>query len=169
MDPTEKGKEPVKTFGPNIPFSLDIVFGKVKAQGKLPVDVPGLDENYKYNDKIAYKLGYGLETILRKDEKYIKPGENQNSEVSDGSSNDENLGSNETSIVDKSNNQAKDDEEVKTDTNLKNKDKASLSNANKEEITNKNQGPKTGVSGLGSILGLLASSLAGVFASRKRK
>ncbi|WP_311516646.1 glycoside hydrolase family 3 N-terminal domain-containing protein [uncultured Anaerococcus sp.] len=169
MDPTEKGKDPVKTFGPNIPFSLDIVFGKVKSQGKLPVDVPGLDENYKYNDKIAYKLGYGLETTLRKDEKEIKPEENQNSEVSDGSSNDENLGSNETSIVDKSNNPAKDDEEAKTDTNLKNKDKASLSNANKEEITNKNQGPKTGVSGLGSILGLLASSLAGAFASRKRK
>lgn len=65
MDPTEKGKDPVKTFGPNIPFSLDIIFGKVASTGKLPVDVPGLTENYEYNDEIAYKLGYGLETKLK--------------------------------------------------------------------------------------------------------
>lgn len=65
MDPTEKGKDPVKTFGPNIPFSLDIIFGKVASTGKLPVDVPGLTDNYEYNDEIAYKLGYGLETKLK--------------------------------------------------------------------------------------------------------
>lgn len=65
MDPTEKGKDPLKTFGPNIPFSLDIVFGKVESTGKLPVDVPGLTDNYEYNDEIAYKLGYGLETKLK--------------------------------------------------------------------------------------------------------
>lgn len=65
MDPTEKGKDPVKTFGPNIPFSLDIVFGKVASTGKLPVDVPGLTDNYEYNNEIAYKLGYGLETKLK--------------------------------------------------------------------------------------------------------
>lgn len=65
MDPTEKGKDPVKTFGPNIPFSLDIIFGKVASTGKLPVDVPVLTDNYEYNDEIAYKLGYGLETKLK--------------------------------------------------------------------------------------------------------
>lgn len=65
MDPTEKGKDPVKTFGPNIPFSLDVIFGKVASTGKLPVDVPGLTDNYEYNDEIAYKLGYGLETKLK--------------------------------------------------------------------------------------------------------
>lgn len=65
MDPTEKGKDPVKTFGPNIPFSLDIIFGKVASTGKLPVDVPGLTDNYEYNDEMAYKLGYGLETKLK--------------------------------------------------------------------------------------------------------
>lgn len=67
MDPTEKGKEPTKTFGPNIPFSLDIVFGKVASKGKLPVDVPVLTENYEYKDEIAYKIGYGLETRLNKE------------------------------------------------------------------------------------------------------
>lgn len=65
MDPTEKGKDPVKTFGPNIPFSLDVIFGKVASTGKLPVDVLGLTDNYEYNDEIAYKLGYGLETKLK--------------------------------------------------------------------------------------------------------
>ena len=65
MDPTEKGKDPVKTFGPNIPFSLDVIFGKVASTGKLPVDVPGLTDNYEYNDEITYKLGYGLETKLK--------------------------------------------------------------------------------------------------------
>lgn len=68
MDPTEKGKDPVKTFGPNIPYSLDVVFGKVSSKGKLPVDVPELDENYEYTDKIAYEIGYGLETKLRDDD-----------------------------------------------------------------------------------------------------
>lgn len=67
MDPTEKGKDPVKTFGPNIPYSLDVVFGKVSSKGKLPVDVPELDENYEYTDKIAYEIGYGLETKLNDD------------------------------------------------------------------------------------------------------
>lgn len=65
MDPTEKGKEPTKTFGPNIPFSLDIVFGKVASTGKLPVDVPALTKDYEYKDEIAYKIGYGLETKLK--------------------------------------------------------------------------------------------------------
>lgn len=68
MDPTEKGKDPVKTFGPNIPYSLDVVFGKVTSKGKLPVDVPELDENYEYTDKIAYEIGYGLETKLIDDD-----------------------------------------------------------------------------------------------------
>ena len=65
MDPTEKGKDPTKTFGPNIPFSLDIVFGKVASTGKLPVDVPALTKDYEYKDEIAYKIGYGLETKLK--------------------------------------------------------------------------------------------------------
>lgn len=69
MDPTEKGKGPVKTFGPNIPYSLDVVFGKVSSKGKLPVDVPELDKNFEYTDKIAYEIGYGLETKLRDDDK----------------------------------------------------------------------------------------------------
>ena len=60
MDPTERGTDPVKTYGPNIPTSLDIVFGKVNPVGKLPVDVPVLDENYSYTDEIAYEVGYGL-------------------------------------------------------------------------------------------------------------
>ena len=76
MDPTEKGKDPVKTFGPNIPFSLDVVFGKVASTGKLPVDVPGLNENYEYTDEIAYKIGYGLETKIKSDDK--KDSENIN-------------------------------------------------------------------------------------------
>ena len=76
MDPTEKGKDPVKTFGPNIPFSLDVVFGKVASTGKLPVDVPGLNENYEYTDEIAYEIGYGLETKIKSDDK--KDSENIN-------------------------------------------------------------------------------------------
>ena len=76
MDSTEKGKDPVKTFGPNIPFSLDVVFGKVASTGKLPVDVPGLNENYEYTDEIAYEIGYGLETKIKSDDK--KDSENIN-------------------------------------------------------------------------------------------
>ena len=65
MDPTEKGKDPVKTFGPNIPFSLDVVFGKVASSGKLPVNVPKLSEDYKYLDEVAYNIGHGLVTRLK--------------------------------------------------------------------------------------------------------
>lgn len=63
MDPTEKGSDPVKTFGPNIPTSLDIIFGKVASSGKLPVDIPEITEDYKYG-KIKYPFGYGLVTLI---------------------------------------------------------------------------------------------------------
>ncbi len=67
MDPTEPGQEPSKTFGPNIPTSLDIIFGKVASSGKLPVDVPKLSEDFKYTDETAYEFGYGLVTKLKED------------------------------------------------------------------------------------------------------
>lgn len=82
MDPTEKGKDPVKTFGPNIPYSLDIVFGKVASTGQLPVDVPALGDNYEYIDKIAYKIGYGLKTKLESDNvKDSSPDYDENSPI----------------------------------------------------------------------------------------
>lgn len=82
MDPTEKGKDPVKTFGPNIPYSLDIVFGKVSSTGQLPVDVPALGDNYEYTDKIAYKIGYGLATKLESDNaKDSSPVSDENSPI----------------------------------------------------------------------------------------
>ncbi|EHR35486.1 hypothetical protein HMPREF9709_00438 [Helcococcus kunzii ATCC 51366] len=74
MDPTEAGKDPVKAFGPNIPYSLDVVFGKVGSTGKLPVDVPALDDNNKYSDEIAYPLGFGLKTDAKDDEEPEKHG-----------------------------------------------------------------------------------------------
>lgn len=68
MDPTEAGQDPTKTYGPNIPTSLDIVFGKVDATGTLPVDVMELDANNKLTDTVAYPVGYGLTNITTLEE-----------------------------------------------------------------------------------------------------
>ncbi|MDO4605553.1 MAG: glycoside hydrolase family 3 N-terminal domain-containing protein, partial [Helcococcus sp.] len=69
MDPTEAGTDPVKTFGPNIPYSLDIIFGKVASIGKLPVDVPALNEDYTYSNEIEFPFGFGLETNIEQTKK----------------------------------------------------------------------------------------------------
>lgn len=58
--------EPIGAYGPNIPTSLDIVFGAVEPVGKLPVDVMGIDEQYNYTNEIVLPLGTGitdLETV----------------------------------------------------------------------------------------------------------
>ncbi len=57
--PTEYNGE-TKAYGVNYPAALMTVFGGNKPTGKLPVDVPELDENTKYTDEILYPIGYGL-------------------------------------------------------------------------------------------------------------
>ncbi len=65
MDPTESDGSiaPQKAFGPNIPGGIDIIFGYAAATGKLPVDVPVV-ENNAYTDQIKYPFGFGLETEI---------------------------------------------------------------------------------------------------------
>ena len=52
--------EPVPAYGPNIIEAVYAVFGKITPSGKLPVDVPGIDENYHYTDEIMYSRGWGI-------------------------------------------------------------------------------------------------------------
>lgn len=61
MDPTESGKEqPTQAFGPNIPAGIEIIFGLAAPTGKLPVDIPALNDQYQMTDEIKYPFGYGL-------------------------------------------------------------------------------------------------------------
>ena len=57
--PTEYDGNTV-TYGPNYPAVLITVLGGNVPTGKLPVDVPALDENTRYTDEILYPIGYGL-------------------------------------------------------------------------------------------------------------
>ncbi|MFV0381884.1 MAG: glycoside hydrolase family 3 N-terminal domain-containing protein [Breznakia sp.] len=60
MDPTEN-LQPDAAFGPNIPAGVEIIFGNADAKGKLPVDVPAINQNHDIDiSKIAYPFGYGL-------------------------------------------------------------------------------------------------------------
>lgn len=60
MDPTE-GLQPDNAFGPNIPAGIEIIFGNANANGKLPVNIPTIDENHNMDiTNIAYPLGFGL-------------------------------------------------------------------------------------------------------------
>lgn len=59
MDPTEALK-PDYAFGPNISAGIEIIFGKSLANGKMPVDVPRLDGDYKMTSEIAIPYGFGL-------------------------------------------------------------------------------------------------------------
>ncbi|CAM3204036.1 glycoside hydrolase family 3 N-terminal domain-containing protein [Streptobacillus felis] len=54
MDPTEVDGG-IKAFGPNIPAALEIIFTQEEAKGKLPVDLPFI-ENGKLTEKVQFNL-----------------------------------------------------------------------------------------------------------------
>ena len=47
-------------YGPNLPAAVYTVFGGNDPTGKLPVNIPGIDENYRYTESNAYERGFGL-------------------------------------------------------------------------------------------------------------
>jgi beta-N-acetylhexosaminidase len=53
----------IPQYGPNVPASLYIIFGGCDPSGRLPVNIPGLDDKFDYTDKIKYKRGFGLEYV----------------------------------------------------------------------------------------------------------
>ncbi len=60
VDPEDKVKE-MQKYGPNMPVALYMMFSEDDAPtAKLPVNIPKLDENYKYTDDILYERGFGL-------------------------------------------------------------------------------------------------------------
>jgi beta-N-acetylhexosaminidase len=66
MDPTEAdgGLSPIKAFGPNIPAIMDVIFGAHEATGILPVDVPNLAADGKYDlTSNKYNFGYGITNL----------------------------------------------------------------------------------------------------------
>ncbi|EJT6542813.1 glycoside hydrolase family 3 N-terminal domain-containing protein [Clostridium perfringens] len=55
MDPTEGDTLfPTKSSGPNIPASMGVIFGVVEPKGKLPVDIPSLNNDGTMNTKVNY-------------------------------------------------------------------------------------------------------------------
>lgn len=48
-------------YAPNLPAALCACFGMGRADGKLPVNLPALDENYAITGEIAYPFGYCAE------------------------------------------------------------------------------------------------------------
>lgn len=66
MDPTEAdgGLSPIKAFGPNIPAIMDVIFGAHEVTGTLPVDVPNLTADGKYDlTSNKYDFGYGMTNL----------------------------------------------------------------------------------------------------------
>ena len=57
--PTDYSGE-TRAYGVNYPAALITVFGGSTPTGKLPVDIPKLDENTQYTNEILYPIGYGL-------------------------------------------------------------------------------------------------------------
>ncbi len=47
-------------YGPNIPAAVAMCLGQAEPNGKLPVDIPALNESYEYTDEILYSRGSGL-------------------------------------------------------------------------------------------------------------
>lgn len=47
-----------KTYGPNLPAAVYVAFGGAEAGGKLPVDIPKLDEKLAYTSEVLYPRGY---------------------------------------------------------------------------------------------------------------
>lgn len=51
----------VKTYGVGMPVGVYMAFGKdTEVTGKLPLNIPTLDDEYKYTDELLYERGYGL-------------------------------------------------------------------------------------------------------------
>lgn len=59
--PTETGEG--SAWAPNLPAALCACFGVGGAEGRLPVDIPTLDENYGITDTELYARGYRAEHI----------------------------------------------------------------------------------------------------------
>lgn len=62
MDPTEGDTLfPTKSSGPNIPASMGVIFGVIEPKGKLPVDIPSLNNDGTMNTKVNYyDYGHGI-------------------------------------------------------------------------------------------------------------
>ena len=65
LDPTEGGKEPESSFGPNIPAVVEVIFGQTVSgeapTGQLPVDLPVIEDGQLVPTEIAYPMGYHSE------------------------------------------------------------------------------------------------------------
>lgn len=48
------------SYGPNLPVAVYVAFGGCLPSGKLPINIPKLDENNNYTDEILYQRGYGI-------------------------------------------------------------------------------------------------------------
>lgn len=84
MDPTEGDTLfPTKSSGPNIPAAMSVIFGSVEPKGKLPVDIPRLNNDGTMNMEVNYyNYNYGITELtslgrinIKVDEK-IKLGNN---------------------------------------------------------------------------------------------
>ena len=51
----------IRAFGPNLIAAVYTVFGANVPTGKLPVNVPEIDDKYQYTGELLYKRGTGLE------------------------------------------------------------------------------------------------------------
>lgn len=65
MDPTEGDTlYPTKSSGPNIPATISVIFGSAEAKGKLPVDIPVLNEEGTMDtSKNYYEYDYGITSL----------------------------------------------------------------------------------------------------------
>ena len=60
-DPRNPANGAVKQYGPNMPAALYLALSPDESPaGKLPVNLPALDDGYRYSDRILYPRGYGL-------------------------------------------------------------------------------------------------------------
>ncbi len=59
-DPRD-AKGSVSQYGPNVPAAIYTVLSGLPAEGRLPIDLPALDENGQFTGEILYPHGFGLE------------------------------------------------------------------------------------------------------------
>ena len=60
-NPNYRGDGDLTQYGPAMPAAVYMAFSEdITPTGKLPVDIPSIDTNYKFTDDILYKRGYGL-------------------------------------------------------------------------------------------------------------
>lgn len=130
------------SFSPNLPAAICAVFGEFTPEGKLPVDLPALTDEYLYSGEILYPRGFSAADSGRKTEDKAKEaGAEADSEKEPIKENDSTKDNNSVKETDSTeeNKSAKETDSTKENKSVKENDSAAEKKAGTDQAENKKE------------------------------